>query len=123
VLRHNTIEIERRIWSRLRRRQVDGWKFRRQHPIGPYFVDFYCPAAKLVIEFNGLSHDDDRQWAYDQRRQAWLEAQGYRLLNLSFETEQVQVDDLLAAIYGHLEQLQANGLIALPPSPRLLAEA
>jgi len=76
VLRHNTIEIERRIWSRLRRRQVDGWKFRRQHPIGPYFVDFYCPAAKLVIEFNGLSHDDDRQWAYDQRRQAWLEAQG-----------------------------------------------
>jgi very-short-patch-repair endonuclease len=112
------VETERRIWSRLRGRRLDAWKFRRQHPIGPYFVDFYCPAAKLVIEFNGLSHDDDDQWAYDQRRQAWLQAQGYRVLTLSFETEQVQVDDLLTAIYGHLEQLQANGLIARPPSPR-----
>jgi very-short-patch-repair endonuclease len=106
------IETERRIWSHLRGRQVDGWKFRRQHPIGPYFVDFYCAAARLVIEFNGLSHDNDRRWDYDQRRQAWLEAQGYRVLNLNYETELEQLDDLIAVIYGHLERLEAEGVIA-----------
>ena len=115
------IETERRIWSHLRGRQVDGWKFRRQHPIGPYFVDFYCPAAKLVIEFNGLSHDDDQQWAYDERRQAWLEAQGYRVLNLNYETEGEQLDDLVAAICGHLERLEADGLVARP-RPTLRSE-
>lgn len=113
------IETERRIWSHLRCRQVDGWKFRRQHPIGPYFVDFYCASAKLVVEFNGLSHDDDRQWAYDQRRQAWLEAQGYRVLNLNYETEQEQLDDLIAVLYRHLERLEAERVIARPrASPR-----
>jgi very-short-patch-repair endonuclease len=113
------IESERRIWSHLRGRQVDGWTFRRQHPIGPYFVDFYCPAAKLVIEFNGASHDDDQQWVYDKRRQAWLEAQGYRVLNLNYETEQEQLDDLIEVIWAHMERLEAEGVIARPrASPR-----
>ena len=112
------IHIEREMWSRLRSRQLDGWKFRRQHPIGPNFVDFYCPAARLVIEFNGLSHDGDRRGASDRRRQAWLEGQGYRVLNLNFETEQIQVDDLLATIYANLERLEAEGVIARSTSPR-----
>jgi very-short-patch-repair endonuclease len=113
------IETERRIWSHLRGRQVDGWKFRRQHPIGPYFVDFYCVAARLVIEFNGVSHDGDRQWAYDRRRQVWLEAQGYRVLNLNYETEEVQLGDLIAVIFGQLDRLVADGLIARPRLSRV----
>jgi hypothetical protein len=59
---------EVRIWACLRGRRLDGWKFRRQHPIGPYFVDFCCPAARLVVEVFGPAHDDYVQWAYDQRR-------------------------------------------------------
>jgi very-short-patch-repair endonuclease len=46
-------QTEWRVWDRLRTRQVGGWKFRRQHPIGLYFVDFYCPALRLVVEING----------------------------------------------------------------------
>ena len=111
------IETEIRIWSRLRRRQLGGWKFRRQHPIGPYVVDFYCPAAKLVVEFNGLSHDDERREAYDQRRQAWLEAEGYHVLNLGFETEEDEVDDLVAAIAANLDRIEEDGLVVRPLPP------
>jgi very-short-patch-repair endonuclease len=58
---------------------MDGWKFRRQQPIGPYFADFCCPAARLIIEIDGPGHDES-QWAYDERRQAFLETEGYRIV-------------------------------------------
>ena len=57
---------ELRIWVRLRGRRLDGWKFRRQQPIDEYYVDFYCAAAKLVVEIDGPSHQDERA-AYDVR--------------------------------------------------------
>ena len=63
---------------------MNGWKFRRQAAIGPYVVDFVCHAASLIVELDGSSHDGrDAQVAYEQRRQAWLESQGYRVLRLS----------------------------------------
>jgi very-short-patch-repair endonuclease len=112
------IDTEIRIWSRLRRRQLGGWKFRRQHPIGPYVVDFYCPGAKLVVEFNGLSHDaDERRESYDQRRQAWLEGEGYRVVNLAFETEEDEVDALVAAIAATLDRLEEDRLVVRPHPP------
>ena len=52
-LRSNLTEAEIRLWSRLRRKQLDGFRFRRQQPIGPFIVDFFCPAAKLVVEVDG----------------------------------------------------------------------
>jgi very-short-patch-repair endonuclease len=73
---------EWRLWSNLRRRQLDGWKFRRQAPIGRYVVDFVCFAARLIVELDGSSHDDEKD-EYDERRQAWLESQGFRVLRLS----------------------------------------
>jgi very-short-patch-repair endonuclease len=69
---------EGRLWSHLRRRQLDGWKFRRQAPIGDYIVDFVCLAARLVIELDGSTHDE-KKFDYDQRRQAWLESEGYKV--------------------------------------------
>jgi very-short-patch-repair endonuclease len=75
---------EVRVWLYLRRRQLDGWKFRRQAPIGDYIVDVYCPAARLVVELDGSSHDE-HQFDHDQRRQAWLESKGYKVLRLSAE--------------------------------------
>src|SRR6266850_61571 len=82
-LRRNMTKTEFRLWSRLRGRQMDGWKFRRQAPIGEFIVDFYCPAAKLVVELNGDSHNNEAQFDRDNRRQAWLESQGYRVLRFS----------------------------------------
>ena len=52
-LRREQTEWEYALWARLRRRQLNGFKFRRQHPIGPFFVDFFCPEARLVIEIDG----------------------------------------------------------------------
>jgi very-short-patch-repair endonuclease len=70
------------VWSYLKGRQMDGWKFRRQAPIGRYVVDFVCFAARLVVELDGSSHDDVA-FDYDERRQAWLESQGFKVLRLS----------------------------------------
>jgi very-short-patch-repair endonuclease len=73
---------EMRVWQYLRRRQVDGWKFRKQAPIGEYIVDFYCPAARLVVELDGSSHNEHK-FVHDKRRQAWLESKGYKVLRIS----------------------------------------
>jgi very-short-patch-repair endonuclease len=86
-LRKNLTASEWRLWCHLKGRQLDGWKFRRQAPIGRYVVDFVCFAARLIVELDGNSHDgEEAQEAYEQRRQAWLEAQGYRVLRLSADS-------------------------------------
>lgn len=64
------------LWSRLRARTPDRPAFRRQHPIGPYILDFYCSAVKLAVEIDGAVHSEDGQIAHDQARDAWLEQQG-----------------------------------------------
>jgi very-short-patch-repair endonuclease len=69
---------EAALWALLRNRQLLGHKFRRQHAIGRYFADFYCPAARLAIEADGSSHDG--RTLRDHRRDAWLRRQGVTLL-------------------------------------------
>ena len=94
-LRQSLHHTEVRVWACLRQRQVDGWKFRRQHPIGPYFVDFCCPAASLVLEVVGPAHDDDPQWSYDQQRYAWLEAHGYRVVRIRVQDVDADLDEAI----------------------------
>jgi len=69
---------EQKLWTMLRNRQLDGYKIRRQAPIGPYIADFYCADVQLVIEIDGDSHAD--QGEYDSDRTAWLESQGYSVI-------------------------------------------
>jgi very-short-patch-repair endonuclease len=71
---------EKRLWSRLRARQLQGIKFRRQHGIGPYIVGFYCPEQSLVIEVDGDSHADAEQIQRDQRRDRYLQSIGLRVV-------------------------------------------
>ncbi len=77
-LRQTPTEAEIRLWSRLRRKQLDGFRFRRQQPIGPYVVDFFCPEAALIVEVDGGQH----AWSEteDSARTRWLEARGYRVV-------------------------------------------
>ena len=70
------------LWQELRKRP-DGLKFRRQHPIGQYVAGFYCPAAKLVIEVDGVSHDMGDRPQRDERRDAWLAEQGYQVIRVT----------------------------------------
>src|SRR5216684_2308851 len=74
-LRKNPTEAEKKLWNHLRLRQLGGYKFRRQHPLGLYIVDFICLEKRLIIEVEG--GQDSEQVDYDEERTAWLEAQGF----------------------------------------------
>ncbi|MGO8921237.1 MAG: endonuclease domain-containing protein [Stellaceae bacterium] len=76
-LRTTPTDAEIRLWSRLRRKLLEGFRFRRQHPMGPYVVDFFCPDAKLIVEVDGGQHAES---ASDVVRTSWLEARGYRVI-------------------------------------------
>ena len=77
-LRKGSTESERSLWKHLRMRQINGYKFRRQQPIGQYIVDFVNFERRVVIELDGGHHS--QQIVYDSIRTAWLEAQGYQVL-------------------------------------------
>lgn len=100
-LRKQATPAERALWHMLRKRRLEGRRFRRQHSIGPYIVDFYCPTEKLAVELEGAVHDDPARTDYDDRRAAFLEKQGIRVVR--FENEQVfdQPDVMLDAIAHH----------------------
>jgi very-short-patch-repair endonuclease len=72
-LRANTTPHERMLWRALRELPIEGTHFRRQEPIGPYVVDFFCPAKRVIIELDGGHHNDDATAERDSKRQAWLE--------------------------------------------------
>jgi len=69
---------ERKLWAALRRKQLKGARFRQQVPLGPYVVDFLCPAYRLIIEVDGSQHAS--AVAVDSARTKWLEARGYRVI-------------------------------------------
>jgi very-short-patch-repair endonuclease len=77
ALRVTMTDAERRLWACLRGRRLVGYKFRRQHPLGRFIVDFACIEHRLVIEVDGGQHCDSPD---DERRTAWLERQGWRVL-------------------------------------------
>jgi very-short-patch-repair endonuclease len=79
TLRSNSTDVENELWYHLRGHRMQGVKFRRQHPIPPYTVDFYCDAAKLVIELDGSQHSVDG----DRVRSAFLERRGLKILRFS----------------------------------------
>ena len=68
------------LWSRLRRNQIMGYKFRRQHSIGNYIVDFYCPEKKLIIEIDGLQHKREKDLRYDAKRTGYFNSLGIKVL-------------------------------------------
>src|SRR5947208_2097538 len=70
------------LWQALRAGRVGGLRFRRQHPVGPYVLDFYCPSAGLAVEVDGAAHDIPDQAGRDLRRDAWLADQGIRVLRV-----------------------------------------
>ncbi len=101
-LRQNSTVAENKLWSFLRGRQLGGFKFNRQEPIGSYFVDFACRKGKLVIEIDGPSHDEPDARKYDVRRTEFLESQGYRVLRFTNEFIMGDVSFALEAIVKHL---------------------
>jgi very-short-patch-repair endonuclease len=89
------------LWRQLRNRRLNGWKFRRQHPVGPYIVDFVCPAAGLVIEVDGGQHAKQR--AHDRVRTEHLNAAGYRVLRFWNNAVSDNLDGVLTRISQAIE--------------------
>lgn len=90
---------ELRLWNVLRSRP-NGFKFRRQHPVGPYILDFFCPAAALVIEIDGMAHDMGGNPERDERRDSWLAGQG--ILTLRFAATDIR--DNLDCVVTHIAE-------------------
>ena len=111
-LRHDGSRAERVCWELLRAHRLNGIKFRRQHPIGPYFADFACPARRLVIEIDCDFHAD--QADRDARRTAFLEQAGWHVVRFG-ANEVVQNRE---GIWRTIELLvQGSSLAPLPTSP------
>jgi len=108
-MRHDPTDAERVLWQRLRRLSVAGSHFRRQATIGPYFADFACHAAQLVIEIDGGQHNDVAGLARDANRSADLEARGYRVLRF-------WNNDVLRNVTGVMETIVA-AVRDCPPPP------
>ena len=90
------------LWKAIKGGAVDRLKFRKQHPIGPYVLDFYCDAAKLAIEVDGATHGAGDRPARDERRDAWLADQGIATLRLPASLVLRDVDDAVRTIVGYL---------------------
>ncbi len=93
-LRQRASESESILWFHLRGRRCCGEKFRRQHPIGPYNLDFYCAAHQLAIECDGCGHRTEEGKARDARRDAWLKSQGIRVLRFT----NTEIEDDVSAV-------------------------
>ncbi|KQW83779.1 endonuclease domain-containing protein [Brevundimonas sp. Root1279] len=94
-LRRRLSPPEARLWIRLRGRRLEGFKFRRQHPVGPFILDFYCAEAKLAVEVDGQGHLHPDRVEYDRRRTLWLHRQGIRVVRLAAESVRVDLEGVL----------------------------
>ena len=92
-LRHKPTPSEQILWEYLRARQMLGLKFRRQHPLGPFIVDFVCLSRKIIVEVDGAVHDLTRD--YDRRRDRWLMSQGFWVIRITNEQLQQDVERTL----------------------------
>ena len=110
-LRRRLTPPEARLWVALRRGRL-GIKFRRQHPIGRYVLDFYCAEVKLAVEVDGRGHEHPDQGRIDQVRTAWLATQGVRVVRLA--AEDVRVD--LEGVMGYLRQVVDERRVDRRPS-------
>ena len=101
-LRKELTPAERKLWAQLRLLREDGFRFRRQHAIGPFITDFCAPRNKIVIELDGSQHLDLTE--YDADRSAFLESKGYVVLRFWNNDVLKNVDTVLAVIMDTLHQ-------------------
>jgi len=112
-LRQTPTDAELRLWSRIRKKQLGGFRLRRQHPIGRYIVDFFCAEAKLIVEVDAGQHADE-----SDERATWLESKGYRLVRFWNNEMLANTEGVLTVILDMLHHPPPPGNAeALPTSP------
>ena len=106
-LRKNMTAAEIVLWCYLKA-GVNGLKFRRQHPLGIYIIDFYCHKLKLIIEVDGNIHDTDKIKLYDAERESNLVNEGYSIIRFSNDQVLKDINSVLTAINTHTQNLINN---------------
>jgi len=112
-LRNSSTDAERRLWRFIRQRQLNGYRFRRQVPIGCYIADFVCFEARLIVELDGGQHSQSR--AYDARRERFLTGEGYQVLRF-WNNDVLQNMD---GVFQVLMKAVGTGLRGCPSAPSL----
>ncbi|PVW17138.1 endonuclease domain-containing protein [Marixanthomonas spongiae] len=97
-LRNNATLSEKRLWKALQKSQLEGRKFRRQHSIGDYIVDFYCPSERLIIEVDGSVHDNTVNQDHDFKRTQYLESLNNTVIRFTNDDIKSSLDMVLERI-------------------------
>ena len=106
-LRHKATSAEKLLWERLRNKQLENYKFRRQHPVSLYIADFYCHQLKLVIELDGEYHLSDQQQQNDSERTAVLISNGLHVIRFSNNEVESNIDRVVQLIRDFISDLTA----------------
>jgi very-short-patch-repair endonuclease len=113
-LRHNLPKAEAVLWTHLSRRQMLGYKFRRQYGVDRYILDFYCPELKLAIEVDGESHFTETVRAYDRKRQAHIESFGIRFLRMKNADVLTNLHGVLDMIANQISEIKSTSGFVSP---------
>ena len=107
-LRSTQTEAERKLWHRINRDQLLGFRFNRQKPLLSYIVDFYCLKAKLVIELDGSQHYESDYQEKDRLRDAELNSLGFTVMRFDNHSVMTNIDGVVEAIYQYLREIKAD---------------
>ena len=106
LLRRNETKAEKLLWEKLRNNQLEGLKFRRQHPVNIYIADFYCHKFKLIIELDGDYHDQEEQKQKDEVRTEVLRLNDLKIIRFKNEEVEQDINQVLITIKNKIEQLK-----------------
>jgi len=115
ALRRRMTDAERRLWRHLRNRELGGWKFKRQYPVGPFIVDFICVEKNLVIEVDGGQHAENEE--QDIQRSTYLNKMGYRVFRFWNNQVLQETESVLEAIFAILAEVKQNSPSPQPSPP------
>ncbi|MHA7872631.1 MAG: endonuclease domain-containing protein [Hyphococcus sp.] len=112
-LRKDMPSAERKLWARIRNKQLGGFRFRRQHTVGPYIADFACVETRIIIELDGDQHGAD-DGARDAKRDAFIESKGWQVLRFWNNDVYGNIDGVLDVILDACENARRENNLALP---------
>ena len=110
-LRRNMTKAEKLLWDKLRHRKMDGYRFRRQHPLKDFIVDFFCYEAMLVIELDGDVHDSDFQAERDLERTKILNQLGLTIIRFSNKEVHQNISQVISTIREKIKAITLNKLV------------
>lgn len=116
-LRKTATDEERILWSHLRKRRLEATRFRRQHTLGSYIVDFVDLEHRLIIEVDGIQHDEPQQALRDDERTQWLNSIGYRVIRFTNAEVRYHLHSVVDMIWAAIEEQNAHSRLVAHPHP------